>query len=273
VHRLVPYKQPELLMEAFRDLPFRLTIRWAGRDAGGPRYDRRVGAAELVIYNLGCGTRTHPACVNVDWSIHLRLRKLHLSSVAGSRAAKIRALPRDIVVHDLRKGIPARDATVDVVYHSHVLEHIDREDAPGFMAEVHRVLKPGGVQRVVVPDFEHLTRRYVEAFGGEGHEARIADIIEQIVRREAAGTASQHPFRRRIENALLGDARKRGETHQWMYDRLSLTVLLETCGFTAISVVDHATSRIPGWNSLGLDVEPDGQPYKPHSLYIEAEKG
>ena len=97
--------------------------------------------------------------------------------------------------------------------------------------------------------------------------------VEQIVRREAAGTASQHPFRRRIENALLGDARKRGETHQWMYDRLSLTVLLETCGFTAISVVDHATSRIPGWNSLGLDVEPDGQPYKPHSLYIEAERG
>jgi SAM-dependent methyltransferase len=223
-----------------------------------------VSAAELVIYNLGCGTRTHPACVNVDWSIHLRLRKLHLSSLAGSRAEKIRALPRDIVVHDLRKGIPARDATVDVVYHSHVLEHIDRDDAPGFMAEVHRVLKPGGV---------HLTRRYVEAFGGEGHEARIADIIEQIVRREAAGTASQRPLRRRIENALLGDARKRGETHQWMYDRLSLTGLLETCGFTAISVVDHATSRIPGWNSLELDVEADGQPYKPHSLYIEAQKG
>jgi SAM-dependent methyltransferase len=193
--------------------------------------------------------------------------------LAGSRAEKIRALPRDIVVHDLRKGIPARDATVDVVYHSHVLEHIDRDDAPGFMAEVHRVLKPGGVQRVVVPDFEHLTRRYVEAFGGEGHEARIADIIEQIVRREAAGTASQRPLRRRIENALLGDARKRGETHQWMYDRLSLTALLETCGFTAISVVDHATSRIPGWNSLELDVEADGQPYKPHSLYIEAQKG
>jgi SAM-dependent methyltransferase len=238
-----------------------------------PGYDRRVAAAQLVIYNLGCGTRAHPACVNVDWSIHLRLRKLHLAWLAGDRAGKIRALPPDIVVHDLRKGIPAHDATADVVYHSHVLEHIDREAAPGFMAEIHRVLKPGGIQRVVVPDFEHLARRYVEAFGGEGHEARVADMIEQIVRREAAGTASQRTLRRRIENALLGDARKRGETHQWMYDRLTLGALLERSGFTAISVVDHSTSRIPGWNDLGLDAEPDGRPYKPDSLYMEARKG
>jgi SAM-dependent methyltransferase len=232
-----------------------------------------VAAAQLVIYNLGCGTRTHPACVNVDWSIHLRLRKLHLASLAGNRAEKIRALPQSIVVHDLRKGIPTGDATVDVVYHSHVLEHIDREVAPSFMAEIHRVLKRGGVQRVVVPDFEQLGRRYVESFGDEAHETRVADMIEQIVRREAAGTASQRPLRRRIENALLGDARKRGETHQWMYDRLTLAALLERSGFTATSVVDHATSGIPGWNDLGLDAEPDGQPYKPGSLYMEAEKG
>lgn len=232
-----------------------------------------MAAAELVIYNLGCGTRAHPACVNVDWSIHLRLRKLHLAWLAGNRAEKIRALPQNIVVHDLRKGIPAPDATADVVYHSHVLEHIDREDAPGFMAEVRRVLKPGGVQRVVVPDFELLVRRYVDSFGDERHEARVADMIEQIVRREAAGTASQRPLRRRIENTLLGDARKRGETHQWMYDRLTLAALLERSGFTAVSVVDHTTSRIPGWNDLGLDAEPDGRPYKPDSLYVEAQKG
>lgn len=231
-----------------------------------------MAAAQLVIYNLGCGTRTHPACVNVDWSIHLRLRRLHLESLGGSRAEKIRALPQSIVVHDLRKGIPARDATVDVVYHSHVLEHIDRADAPGFMSEIHRVLKPGGIQRIVVPDFEQLARRYVEAFGDEGHESRVADMIEQIVRRQAAGTAAQRPLRRRVENALLGDARKRGETHQWMYDRLTLGALLERSGFTAISVVDHETSRIPGWNDLGLDAEPDGRPYKPDSLYMEAER-
>jgi SAM-dependent methyltransferase len=231
-----------------------------------------VDAAQLVIYNLGCGTRTHPACVNVDFSIHLRLRKLHLTWLAGNRAEKIRALPRGIVVHDLRKGIPARDATADVVYHSHVLEHIDRQDAPGFMSEVRRVLKPGGIQRIVVPNFELLARRYVEGFGGDGHETLVAAMIEQIVRREAAGTAAQGGLRRKAENALLGDARRRGETHQWMYDRLTLTALLERSGFTAITVLDHAISRIPGWDALGLDAEPDGQPYKPDSLYVEAEK-
>jgi SAM-dependent methyltransferase len=228
--------------------------------------------ADLVIYNLGCGTRTHPSVVNVDWSIHLRLRKLGLARVAGSRAEKIRALPDTIVVHDLRKGIPAEDGTADVVFHSHLLEHIDREDAPAFMAEVRRVLKPGGVQRIVVPDFEELARRYLNLFGEVGHKERVAEMIEQIARREASGTSQQAPLRRKVENTLLGDARKRGETHQWMYDRVTLAALLEQTGFTAISVVDHATSRIPGWSELGLDVEPDGQPYKIHSLFMEAEK-
>lgn len=231
-----------------------------------------MAAADLVIYNLGCGTRTHPACVNVDWSIHLRLRKLGLERLAGSRAEKIRALPDSIVVHNLRKGIPAEDGTVDVVFHSHLLEHIDRDDAPAFMAEVRRVLKPGGVQRIVVPDFEQLARNYLDSFGEAGHEERVAEMIEQIARREASGTSHQAPLRRKVENAALGDARRRGETHQWMYDRVTLAALLERTGFTAVSVVDHATSRIPGWSELGLDIEADGRPYKIHSLYMEAEK-
>lgn len=231
-----------------------------------------MAASDLVIFNLGCGTRAHPACVNVDWSIHLRLRRLGLERLAGDRAAKIRALPESIIVHDLRSGIPADDETVDAVYHSHLLEHINHDNAPAFMAEIARVLKPGGVQRAVVPDFEHPAREYVSRFGEDGHEERLAEILDQLVRREAAGTASQPPLRRWVENLLLGDARKRGETHQWMYDRLTLPSLLDRSGFVAISVVDHQTSAIPGWNGLQLDVEPDGSPYKPGSLYVEAQK-
>jgi hypothetical protein len=39
----------------------------------------------LVIYNLGCGTRASALCTNVDWSIHLRLRKWGFARLAGSR--------------------------------------------------------------------------------------------------------------------------------------------------------------------------------------------
>ncbi len=226
-----------------------------------------------MILNLGCGTRTSPECVNIDWSIHLRLKRWHLTRLAGSeRRQKIEEMADNLVIHDLRKGIPADAASVDAVYHSHVLEHIDRDGARGFMREILRVLKPGGIQRIVVPDLELLARRYLEHFGEPGHDDRVAEMIEQMVRGEAHGTSTQRPLRRRVERLLLGDARKRGEAHRWMYDRTSLAELLTENGFAGPEVVSYDVSAIPGWNEIGLDVLEDGTPYKPGSLYMEARR-
>ena len=172
------------------------------------------------------------------------------------------------------------DDSVDAVYHSHVLEHLDREAVPGFLADVRRVLREGGIHRVVVPDLELVARRYLNHFEAcstdqadpEGHEAYISDIIEQMVRREAHGTSQQPAMRRRIENVILGDARRRGETHQWMYDKWSLAHVLSTAGFRDVGVVGHRTSGIPGWDEIGLDRDDRSGEYKPGSLYMEAQK-
>jgi SAM-dependent methyltransferase len=224
-----------------------------------------------VILNLGCGAKTSTLCVNIDWSMLLRLKRWRVGWLGGpARRRAIDALEGEIVVHDLRRGIPAADASVDAVYHSHLLEHIDRDAAPSFMAEIRRVLKPRGIQRIVVPDLELLARRYLEQFGEPRHDDRVAEMIEQIARREAYGTSIQPPLRRRIENVVLGDARRRGETHQWMYDRVSLARLLEDSGFVDINVVSYDRSGIPDWQLTQLDTLPNGSPYKPGSLYMEA---
>lgn len=233
-----------------------------------------------TILNLGCGTRTSPRTVNIDFSIYQRL---HASSggraaaklvLKGERRAKFDSMSGDIVVHDLRKGIPAEPNTIDAVYHSHILEHIDRAAVPGFMSEVLRVLKPGGVHRIVVPDLERAVRTYLKDLEAESddHDSTIEPFLEQTVRRQAFGTSQQAPLRRRVESLLLGDARRRGETHQWMYDSLNLTQVLKANGFTDIHRVDENTSAIPGWSEIGLDVLDDGSPYKPESLWMEALK-
>ena len=238
----------------------------------------------MIILNLGCGTRTSPDVVNIDWSIYLRIKKSRVFSLlaqpflTGGRRERFAGLPESVVVHDLARGIPYPDASVDAVYHSHFLEHLDRVDVVRFLHEVKRVLKPGGIHRIVVPDLETLCRAYLEHLTAcendpeerTRHEPYIADIVEQMVRDEAFGSSRQSPLRRRIENRLLGDARKRGETHRWMYDRFNLPAILEESGFKQITVHDHETSGIPGWNRSGLDQNPDGQPYKPGSLYVEA---
>lgn len=241
----------------------------------------------MKILNLGCGTKTsaHPSVVNVDWSILLRIRTNPLFRflapvlLNNDRLARFRALPNNILVHDLSKGIPFPDASVDVVYHSHMLEHLDREIATQFMVEVRRVLKPGGIHRIVVPDLERCCRQYLdhvgvcEIKGMEAiitHEAFVEPLLLQSVRREAFGSSQQRPLRRFVENLLLGDARRRGETHQWMYDRFTLRVLLERTGYTQVMVQSFNCSLIPNWMNLKLDMDDQGMEYKPESLYIEA---
>lgn len=196
------------------------------------------------------------------------------------RLERFRALSDNIMVHNLKKRLPFQDKSVDAVFFSHVLEHIDRQDAPGFLAEIKRVLKPGGIVRIVVPDLEKICRDYLSHVSKSDsdpeeprvHDFYVAAIIEQSVRREAFGSTQQKPIRRFFENALLGDARNRGETHQWMYDRINLAELLRHVNFAAPRVLAYNESRIQNWPHYGLEVDDHGEEYKPHSLYMEAEK-
>jgi hypothetical protein len=71
---------------------------------------------------------------------------------------------------------------------------------------------------------------------------------------------------------LLGDARKRGEAHRWMYDRFNLGALLRSVGYKNVRVMTADTSQIEGWQQYYLDQNPDGSTYKADSLYMEAER-
>lgn len=64
-----------------------------------------------------------------------------------------------------------------------------------------------------------------------------------------------------------------GEKHRWMYDRLSLKLLLEYSGFKNISTEKYNTSKIKNFNEYKLDINENGTPYKGiSSLYMEAVK-
>lgn len=76
------------------------------------------------------------------------------------------------------------------------------------------------------------------------------------------------------ETELLRETRFRasGETHRWMYDRVSLARLLETCGFIDPSSRGATESTLAGFSGYALDTTPDGRARHPDSLYMEARK-
>ncbi|HEY9706602.1 MAG TPA: methyltransferase domain-containing protein, partial [Oculatellaceae cyanobacterium] len=137
--------------------------------------------------NLGCGRRFHPAWTNVDF----------VSTGEG------------VIAHNLTNGIPFPDASFDVVYHSHVLEHFPKTEAEVFLRECYRVLRPQGVLRVVVPDLEQIARTYLialeQASSGSqewasNYEWILLEMYDQTQRNHSGGEMAAYLFKENIPN-------------------------------------------------------------------------
>jgi len=291
-----------------------------------------------LLVNIGCGSTWHAAWVNLD----------------------MRPVNPQIRSWDVAKGLPFRGGEVQACYASHVLEHLSRPQARALLREVWRVLRPGGVLRLAVPDLEAIAREYLSALasGVSGdpaarrrHEWMTIELLDQLVRAESGGDMAQflthassddagfirsriglegERFMRHCRNEagppslngangtrrhkalralralatrvndlsslrrggkdrlaiwvsalLLGERGKRamqeglfrqsGESHRWMYDRLSLARLLEETGFTEVGTCTAFESAIDGFGTYGLDVV-EGEVRKPDSLFMEAKK-
>jgi len=100
--------------------------------------ERRASTRNL---NVGCGNNTIEGFINLD-----------ISSDHYHQNKKI-----DFIEYNMREDdLPCEDASVDNIYVSHVIEHIETEFVKKFICESHRVLKPGGVLRFACPDAEFL---------------------------------------------------------------------------------------------------------------------
>ncbi|MEX2081748.1 MAG: class I SAM-dependent methyltransferase, partial [Dehalococcoidia bacterium] len=74
-----------------------------------------------LVLDLGCGMRKKPGSIGVD----------------------IARLDQVDVLADVFRPLPFRDSSVDGVYASHLVEHL--EDLQAFMNEVWRICKPGAL--------------------------------------------------------------------------------------------------------------------------------
>lgn len=244
---------------------------------------------DRAILNLGCGTRMHLECNNLDFSPytflvkHINLAKLLYKTkiISENRWENILKMDPHIISWNILKGIPFPDDTFDVIYSSHVIEHIEKDFVPIILKECHRTLKKSGIVRIVVPDLQVIVEKYqrvlqsldnIDIEGFNDHEKVLDDLFGQMVRKKPVGTSTQSTIVRFIEHIIRGGIEKRGELHKWMYDKYSLSKLLKIAGFKQIFLEMYDTSRIKDWDKFFLDINEDGTPYKKDSLYIEAIK-
>ncbi len=146
---------------------------------------------KLKYLNLGCGKNyvSTEEWINIDFV----------------------SIGKDVISHNLLKGIPFEDNTFDLIYHSHVLEHFSKNDGINFIAECYRVLKPGGIIRVVIPDLEKITREYIKSLeicinepkntgAVANYQWMLLEMYDQTVRNKSGGLMREYLSQKKMIN-------------------------------------------------------------------------
>lgn len=139
------------------------------------------------LINIGCGRVYHLDWRNYDlWPVEKSIRHL-----------------------DIRYGLPVQDNVADMVYSSHLLEHLSALEANSFLQDCLRVLKPGGIIRIVVPDLEGIAKAYIQSLLDHDHgkaEASanrkwmVLELYDQVWRTTSGGEMKMYLQRDHIEN-------------------------------------------------------------------------
>lgn len=275
--------------------------------------------------NIGCGSTYHKDWINID----IQSRDPNVDEV------------------DIRKGLPYKDGSIFAIFCSHVLEHLTPDEAINLLHECFRVLSPGGVIRILVPDLERTVKEYMSVLKIAKKEKKYlykykwitVELLDQLVRTQSGGEMlklfKSADYKQRayifervgyeaksfwdvknkdtLGNSYLDEVtfrikkfdflwmiktlrkylsmimvyvfggknlyrdlstaifRSAGEIHKYMYDELSLSLLLKQVRFKKISRKKFGKSLIPNYSKYGLEII-NNSPRKPDSLIIEAIK-
>lgn len=209
--------------------------------------------------NIGCGQSPTPGWLNYDNSPSVWLarwpalvRVLHAVGLLDEGGVSFVAFcrGRDVRYANAARRIPHPDRSVDAIYSSHMIEHLDRGEARTFLAECLRVLRPGGVLRLAAPDLRKNAWTYLRLRDADGFLRHLQFDLDK-----PRGPAD------RLRRLLTG-----GRGHHWMYDSDTLPALVAAAGFVEVALAEEGRTRIAEPGQLNL-AEREGD-----SLVVEARR-
>ncbi|MBK9174861.1 MAG: methyltransferase domain-containing protein [Flavobacteriales bacterium] len=181
----------------------------------------------LEYLNVGCGYGLYEGFVNMDIVWKPGVLVWDISTIAHT-------------------PLPFADATFKGIYTEHCLEHIELDEARANMREWHRVLKPGGSVRVIVPDAAIYINGWIAS-----REGRYVELPYALEHAEATPMMSI--------NRVSRDA------HKYLYDYDTLALLLREAGFPEVRQCAFGQGRDPM-------LLKDSKSREWESLYVEATK-
>ena len=201
---------------------------------------KNIDKNKKLMVQYGCGWSAPQNWLNFDSSPTLRFERIPL--LGRFYTKNLNRFPLNVEFGDIVKGLPLASNSVDLLYCSHILEHLCLYDFRIALSNSWKILKPGGVFRIVVPDLKFIAHQYLS---DNSENASINFCID------TSFGEVQRP--RGIYNnliSILGNSH-----HRWMWDYVGLKSELEKKGFINIRQAYFKDSEDSGF----ADVEEEGR--------------
>ena len=213
----------------------------------------------MRIVNVGCGTTPTKNAVNIDNSFTIILANNKIlywfAKKLGFTSKSTEHFIETIHEYKIQRGfathLPIESDSIDIVYSSHMIEHMGQKELAQFLHEAYRILKEGGVIRLSTPDFEMKVNEYMKS--------KDADSFMKYTL--LGRDAHRGSWKQRISLFFLGD-----RSHLWLYDAQSLSKRLSEAHFSEITSLKAGETTIP------FDVDINLSEREEESLYVEAKK-
>jgi SAM-dependent methyltransferase len=197
---------------------------------------------ESNFLHLGCGLTAPIGWLNVDGSLQVefakrpRLKRLLVSIGIYPRSQADIPWSSNILRLNLRKKLPFKDQSFTAIYSSHTFEHLYQNEAVSLANECYRIMKPGGICRIVVPDLNVAVQQYLSNFS----QPEITDAADRLM--DELGLYPRAP-----KPGFLGAYQNftSFHNHKWIYDTKSLKQLLIEAGFSDVSNPVGLQGKLP----------------------------
>jgi predicted SAM-dependent methyltransferase len=167
--------------------------------------------------------------------------RLHLGAgpapIPGWLNTDVAPVSLRITYLDATRRFPFPDASIDLVFSEHMIEHVSYDAGLHMLRECARVLRPGGRVRIATPDVDVILGLQRSELSREQRE-----YVEWFFAQNEM-TASARPIF--VLNGFFY-----GWGHRFLYDRRTLRESLERCGFSDVQEHRPGESEHPELRGL-----------------------
>lgn len=183
----------------------------------------------------GCGNTAPAEWENFDTSPTIRVQKIPFVGFGLAKNLQGFTFPANIKVENIAKGLKVENGSYDMVYFSHVLEHLLRADGTKALRNSWLLLKPGGVFRCVLPNLNAYVVRYQQRLVEGRKDAAHLFMTEACLGVDLATINFRDRMRLTFGNYQ----------HLWMWDEHSFVEALQQAGFSNIRPCQMADNPDP----------------------------